>query len=74
MDSDTLYAFIVSTYTDGHAPPSFSWFCEWLEDTAHDFRVQKSMLQAMKYTVLGLGNSLYADNFATVSTTLASCA
>ena len=58
-----MYAFIVSTYTDGCPPPTFSWFCNWLEDTAHDFRVQKSLLGGMKYAVLGLGNSLYKENF-----------
>ena len=58
-----LCVFIVSTYTDGQPPSGVSWFCQWLEDTAADFRVQKSMLSGMRYAIFGLGNSEYGDNF-----------
>lgn len=53
----------MSTYTDGKPPADAVWFCKWLEESSNDFRVQKSLLGAVKYAVFGLGNSLYKDNF-----------
>lgn len=58
--------FIVSTYTDGQPPKDAVWFCKWLEESSTDFRVQKSLLGAVKYAVFGLGNSQYKDNFNVV--------
>jgi tRNA wybutosine-synthesizing protein 1 len=58
---------IISTYTEGRAPEGSEWFCQWLEDTAEDFRVQKTLLDGLYYAVFGLGNSLYKDHFASVS-------
>ncbi len=65
--SDTVCVFILSTYTDGEPPEGAAWFCRWLRDAAVDFRVSKSTLARMNYVVVGLGNSLYADNFCTVN-------
>ena len=42
---------------DGQPPSMVGWFCQWLEDTMQDFRVQKSMLSGMWHAIFGLGNS-----------------
>lgn len=59
--------FIISTYVDGKPPESGEWFCKWLEEASNDFRVQKSLLSGLDYSVFGLGNSLYKDKFNMVS-------
>lgn len=66
----TTCVFIVATYVDGKPPDTTSWFFKWLDEASHDFRVQKSLLRNMKYAVFGLGNSLYAENFNSVSRNL----
>ncbi|KAL9981267.1 hypothetical protein ACROYT_G009944 [Oculina patagonica] len=55
--------FIISTYVDGKPPDNTEWFCKWLEEAANDFRVQKSLLHGLDYSVFGLGNSLYEERF-----------
>jgi len=62
-DKDTTCVFIISTYTDGEPPESAAWFCKYLREASDDFRVQKSMLESLKYTVFGLGNSIYESNY-----------
>ncbi|XP_022329631.2 S-adenosyl-L-methionine-dependent tRNA 4-demethylwyosine synthase TYW1-like [Crassostrea virginica] len=56
----------ISTYTEGTAPKGAEWFVQWLEESASDFRVQKSLLSNLHYAVFGLGNSLYEEHFNTV--------
>ncbi|KAK3758165.1 hypothetical protein RRG08_060822 [Elysia crispata] len=58
---------IISTYTDGQPPESAQWFYTWLKDVAEDFRVTKSTLAGLHFAVVGLGNSLYGDNFNAVA-------
>ena len=61
--------FFVSTYTDGQPPESAAWFSKWLGEAALDFRVAKTMLQGLSYTVVALGSSAYQpDVFCKVST------
>ena len=62
-----ICVFVVSTYVDGQPPEGAEWFYKWLEEASCDFRVQKSLLQSVNYTVFGLGNSLYEDRFNVVS-------
>lgn len=57
--------FLISTYTEGTPPEGCAWFCQWVSDTVSDFRVQKSMLSGLRYTVFGLGNSLYGEHYNT---------
>ena len=64
---DCICVFIISTYTDGVPPESAKWFCQWVEEAAADFRVQKSLLHKMQYAVVALGNSLYKDSFCKVN-------
>ena len=33
-----LVVIIISTYTEGTAPETAKWFCQWLEEAAKDFR------------------------------------
>ncbi|KAL5477800.1 hypothetical protein EMCRGX_G024646 [Ephydatia muelleri] len=61
--SCSICVFIISTYTDGSPPESANWFCQWLSDTACDFRVPKTFLSGLHYTVFGLGDSLYGENY-----------
>lgn len=58
-----MSVFLVSTFTDGRPPEGVEWFCDWVWDASHDFRVQKTLLREMQFCVFGLGNSLYQDNF-----------
>ncbi|ESP04730.1 hypothetical protein LOTGIDRAFT_135774 [Lottia gigantea] len=62
-----ICVFIISTYTDGQPPEGASWFYKWLTDTSDDFRVQKTLLKGLYYTIVGLGNSVYKDNYCTVA-------
>lgn len=59
--------FIVSTYIDGQPPESCSWFFKWLKEAAFDFRVSSTLLKGMRYSVFGLGNSVYKENFNKVA-------
>ncbi|XP_074643104.1 S-adenosyl-L-methionine-dependent tRNA 4-demethylwyosine synthase TYW1-like [Tubulanus polymorphus] len=63
--SGAVCVFILSTYVEGAPPEDIKWFYKWIMEAASDFRVQKSMLKEMRYTVVGLGNSLYSDHFCT---------
>lgn len=60
---DTLFIFIVSTYAEGSPPDDALWFYKWLEDSALDFRVPKTLLADVRFSVFGLGNSLYSENY-----------
>ena len=61
----TVCIFLLSTYTDGLPPDSTAWFCQWVADTAADFRVHKSLLRGLHFTVFALGNSLYVQHYNT---------
>ncbi|XP_038615743.1 S-adenosyl-L-methionine-dependent tRNA 4-demethylwyosine synthase TYW1 [Tachyglossus aculeatus] len=63
----SVCVFLLATYADGQPPESTTWFCKWLEEAAHDFRVGRTYLKDLSYAVFGLGNSLYARDFNTVS-------
>nr|KAG5707049.1 hypothetical protein BaRGS_019654 [Batillaria attramentaria] len=65
-DDDWVCVFFVSTYTEGRPPEGTEWFYKWLQDTAADFRVQKTLLSGLYYAVFGLGNSLYKEHFSEV--------
>ncbi|XP_034276880.1 S-adenosyl-L-methionine-dependent tRNA 4-demethylwyosine synthase TYW1-like isoform X2 [Pantherophis guttatus] len=67
ISSQNICMFLVATYTDGKPTENAAWFCKWLEEAANDFRVGKAYLKGLRYAVFGLGNSVYADHFNTVS-------
>lgn len=62
--------FLVSTYTEGTPAESAKWFCQWLSEAVDDFRVQKSLLSGVNFTVFALGNSLYSDHYNVVGRNL----
>lgn len=59
----SLCVVITCTWEGGTPPPSAVPFVLWLIDEARDFRVHKTQLAHMRYAVVGLGNSLYGNNF-----------
>lgn len=61
------FVFLISTYSGGSPPDSARWFCRWLQEAVDDCRIQKSLLLNVRYSVFGLGNSLYGDNYNLVS-------
>ena len=67
VETKSICVFIISTYIDGTPPDKAKWFCKYLKEASDDFRVQKSLLNGLQYTVFGLGNSVYEDNYNKVS-------
>ncbi|GFT12226.1 s-adenosyl-L-methionine-dependent tRNA 4-demethylwyosine synthase TYW1 [Nephila pilipes] len=65
---EKLCIFIVSTYIDGLPPDDCKWFCKWLKEASCDFRLSCKALKGLKYSVFGLGNSNYENNFNKVAT------
>lgn len=65
---EKLCIFIVSTYIDGMPPDNCKWFCKWLKEASCDFRLSCTALKGLKYSVFGLGNSSYENNFNKVAT------
>ncbi|GFS17632.1 NADPH--cytochrome P450 reductase [Elysia marginata] len=66
-NESNICIIVISTYTDGQPPESAQWFYTWLKDVAEDFRVTKSTLAGLQFAVVGLGNSLYGENFNAVA-------
>ncbi|ELU18799.1 hypothetical protein CAPTEDRAFT_180119 [Capitella teleta] len=64
---DAAFVFLLSTYTDGIPPEGAQWFCSWLQASASDFRVSKSLLSEVSFAVAGLGHSLYKLHFCTAA-------
>jgi len=62
-----LMVVLISTYTDATPPESCSWFYTWLQDIAGDFRVNHTLLKPLKFSVFGLGNSLYGEDFNVIA-------
>ncbi|KAG5181403.1 putative tRNA wybutosine-synthesizing protein [Tribonema minus] len=66
LETESVVVFILSTFTDGAAPPTAVNMCRWLEEASVDFRVSKAQLQQLSTAVFGLGSSAYsADHFCT---------
>lgn len=63
QDESATCVFVVSTYEGGTPPKDAMWMHKWLDDSRNDHRVDKRLLRSLKYTVFGLGNSLYDENF-----------
>jgi tRNA wybutosine-synthesizing protein 1 len=49
---------------------SGKFFCTWLEDSCLDWRFPKGFMNRVRYTVFGLGNSIYDENFNKVAFTV----
>ncbi|KAF9111001.1 S-adenosyl-L-methionine-dependent tRNA 4-demethylwyosine synthase [Mortierella sp. AM989] len=60
LSESNVCIFILSTY---NVEGPNDWFLKWLEDTRFDWRVQKESLNKLKFSVFGLGDSAYGDEF-----------
>ncbi|KAG0319989.1 S-adenosyl-L-methionine-dependent tRNA 4-demethylwyosine synthase [Dissophora globulifera] len=60
LTESSLSIFILSTY---NVEGPNDWFLKWLEDTRFDWRVQKESMNRLKFSVFGLGDSAYGDEF-----------
>jgi tRNA wybutosine-synthesizing protein 1 len=49
------------------APESAAWFFKYVTEMSYDFRYEKDSLKGLKYSICGLGNSLYEENFNKVA-------
>lgn len=67
LPRDTILLIVISTYENGTPPLPAHLFVSSLEEAAHDFRVGKTALEGLRYSVFGCGNSLYETNFNTVA-------
>ncbi|XP_041919060.1 S-adenosyl-L-methionine-dependent tRNA 4-demethylwyosine synthase TYW1 isoform X1 [Alosa sapidissima] len=65
--SKAVCVFLLATYTDGKPTETAEWFCKWLEEASTDFRYGKTYLKGLRYTVFGLGDSVYTDHYNTVA-------
>eukprot|EP00040_Diaphanoeca_grandis_P005602 m.33632 g.33632 ORF g.33632 m.33632 type:complete len:806 (+) comp16849_c0_seq3:36-2453(+) len=61
IDETAVCVFFISTYEGGVPPKGASWFHKWVDDTRNDFRMPKRLMRDLRFTVFGLGNSLYAS-------------
>lgn len=64
---NNILVIFISTYTDGVPPESAAWFYKCVTEMACDFRYQKDALKGLNYSICGLGNSLYDENFNKVA-------
>jgi tRNA wybutosine-synthesizing protein 1 len=54
---------VISTYTNGKPPENAAVFYECAEDAVNDFRVPRSLLEGLSFSVFGCGNNAYGNNF-----------
>jgi len=60
LTESNVSIFILSTY---NVEGPNDWFLKWLEDTRFDWRVERESLSKLKFSVFGLGDSAYSDEF-----------
>lgn len=58
-----LIIFVISSYEDGSTSEDGKWLFKWMNETASDFRVNKTLLSNVRYTIFGVGDSNYGSNF-----------
>lgn len=58
-----IIIFVISSYQDGTTSDDGKWLFKWMEETSSDFRVNKTYLSNVRYTIFGVGDSNYGDNF-----------
>jgi sulfite reductase alpha subunit-like flavoprotein len=67
LPRNTILLIVISTYENGFPPLPARLFVSSLEEAANDFRVGRSALEGLRYSIFGCGNSLYEANFNTVA-------
>ncbi|KAF9088636.1 S-adenosyl-L-methionine-dependent tRNA 4-demethylwyosine synthase [Mortierella sp. AD031] len=60
LTESSLSIFILSTY---NVEGPNDWFLKWLEDTRFDWRVEQGSLKKLMFSVFGLGDSAYGEEF-----------
>lgn len=65
LDSENVVFILCSTWNNGEVPETARPFMEWLQDLANDFRISKSMLSKVRFSVMGLGGEVYGEHFCT---------
>ena len=73
ISPNNILVLFLSTYTEGSPPSSAAWFFKYVTEMSVDFRHEKEALRGLRYSVCGLGNSLYAEHFNTVALTVDKC-
>jgi sulfite reductase alpha subunit-like flavoprotein len=63
LDKESLVLFVISTHTEGSAPLNGQLMCKWLADASKDFRVSKTHFGQMNYSIFGLGDTNYEEQF-----------
>nr|XP_027203778.1 S-adenosyl-L-methionine-dependent tRNA 4-demethylwyosine synthase-like [Dermatophagoides pteronyssinus] len=58
---------LMPTFTGGEPPENARWFCQWIKDAANDFRLSKNALSQLSFAILGIGDSIYGDDFCLCS-------
>ena len=58
-----IVVILISTITDGKPPADGESFCASLEDLAYDFRVDKSLLEKLRFAVVGFGCEHYGSEY-----------
>ena len=64
---EKLVVFVISTYEGGTAPDKSKPFFNSIVEDSVDFRVSKTHLKGVRYTVFGLGHIDYGKNFNTAA-------
>lgn len=65
--NETLVLIVLSTYSGGEPPANASFFCNWVSEAQHDFRVGTSFLSTVDIAMLGIGSSVYEEHFNTAA-------
>lgn len=66
LSKETVVLVIASTYSGGEPTKNARFFCNWIRESVHDFRVGDKFLIGTYVGVFGLGNSLYDEHYNTV--------
>ncbi|KAJ4962617.1 hypothetical protein NE237_022556 [Protea cynaroides] len=64
---ETLVLLVASTWEDGKPPSHASFFSNWLDESAEDFRVGSLLLSGCRFAVFGVGSRSYGETFNAVA-------
>lgn len=51
------------TYSQGEPHPDSKWFCKYVSEASSDFRFSSDELKLLKFSIFGIGDSAYGDEF-----------
>lgn len=69
----SLVLIMTSTYENGEPPESGKFFYGGVKDSIEDFRVDRTTLRNLNYSICGFGNSSYEDYYNTVARNMNRC-